>query len=120
VRGHLQDNNIALVNGDGISIALDNWSLVESGNKLQSLPQDKDENYYAEQTPLKCYVRPQTGKGNPRSEIQENLDTSTDIADMLHQAVKQFRQTQTATTVIPKWVTDAENILNTRKHLPRF
>ncbi len=36
VRGQLEDNNLGLVNGKGISVSLDNWSLVESGNKLRN------------------------------------------------------------------------------------
>lgn len=120
VRGHLENNNLGLVNGKGISISLDNWSLVQSGNKLQTLPQDKDGEYYAEQTPLDCYVRPQTGAGNPRTEIKEELDSSTDIAVMLNQAVSQFRKEHADLSTAPKWVENAERILKTRGKLPRF
>jgi hypothetical protein len=116
----MQDNNLALVNGKGISLCIDNWSLVESGNRLYTLPQNKDLEYYAEQTPLECYVRPHTGEGNPRSEIKEDLDSSTDIAVMLGEAVKQFRQEHAGLSVVPKWVEDAECILKNRKVLPRF
>ena len=90
VRGQMQDNNLAQVNGKGISLCIDNWSLVESGNKLPTLPQNNGLEYYAEQTPLVCYVRPHSGEGNPRTEIKEDLDSSTDIAVMLGLAVKQF------------------------------
>ena len=120
VRGHLEDNTLALANGKGISISLDNRSLVKSGNKLQTLSQDKDEKYYAEQTPLTCYVRPQTGAGNPRTRIKENLDSSTDIAIMLNQAVKHFRKEHADLSTVPKWVENAERILKTRGKLPRF
>jgi len=120
VRGNLQDNNLARVNGNGISLCIDNWSLVESGNKLQTLQQNKDLEYYAEQTPLDCYVRPHTGEGNPRTKIKEDLDSSTDIAVMLSQAVKQFRQEHADLSAVPKWVEDAERILKNRGALPRF
>ena len=120
VRGHLQDNNLALVNGNGISLCIDNWSLVESGNKLQTIKQNEDTSYYAEQTPLNCYVRPHAGEGNPRSSIKQDLDVSTDVAVMLGQAVKQFRQEHVDQSVVPKWVDDAERILKTRGALPRF
>jgi hypothetical protein len=120
VRGHLEDNDIALVNGNGISISLDNRSLVHSGNKLPTLPQDKDGEYYAEHTPLDCYVRPQSGKGNPRTRIKRDLDSSTDIPVMLSQAVEQFRKEHAGLSPVPEWVENAERILKTRGVLPRF
>lgn len=120
VRGHLQDNNLARVNGKGISLCIDNWSLVESGNKLPGLQQNNAPEYYAEQTSLNCYVRPHTGQGNPRTEIREDLDSTTDLANMLSQAVKQFRQEHAGLSVAPKWVEDAERILKNRVALHRF
>jgi hypothetical protein len=120
VRGHLQNNQLALVNGKGISISLDNRSLVESGNKLQRLPQNKNEEYYAKQTPLICHVRPQSGTGNPRSKINHQLDSSNDIAIMLEHAVKQYRQEHSTQSATPDWVTNAERVLKNRKSLPAF
>ena len=120
VSGQLQDNNIAVVNGTGISLCIDNWSLVEAGNKHQTIEQNHETGYYAEHTPLSCYVRPHTGLGNPRTMIREDLDTSTDISVLLDQAVKQFREEHTDLYTVPKWVEDAERILKTRRALPRF
>jgi hypothetical protein len=120
VRGHLKDNNHAVVNGKGISLCIDNWSLVESGNKLPNLQQNNAPEYYRELTPLTCYVRPHTGRGNPRSEIRADLDWSTDIAAMLGQAVKQYKQEHANQTAVPKWVEDAERLLEARRVLPRF
>lgn len=119
VRGHLQDNSLAWVNGKGLSLCIDNRSLVESGNKLPKLGQNESPEYYAEQVPLECYVRPHAGPGNPRSKIRQNLDSSTDVACMLSQAVRQFRQ-EHSEPVVPQWVEDAERILKTRRVLPRF
>lgn len=120
VCGHLQDNNMALVNGEGISVVIDNWSLVESGNKLQTLRQNECLEYYASNTPLSCWVRPHSGKGNPRTEIKENFDSSTDIAVMLAQAVEQYKQEHVNVSTVPSWVEDAERILRNRVVLPRF
>jgi hypothetical protein len=120
VRGHMQDNNLALVNGKGISLCIDNWSLVESGNKLPMLPQNNEPEFYAEQLPLKCYVRPHSGAGNPRSAVKEDLDSSADIAVLLAQAVVHYRQEHTARSDAPEWVDNAEHVLKTRGALPRF
>ena len=117
VRGHLKNNEIGMINGNGISVAIDNGSLVQSVNKLQALQQNRDLKYYAEQTPLSCWVRPHTGEGNPRTSIREDLDSSADIAFMLGQAVKHFRQEHGSDSVVPKWVEDAERILQRRGRL---
>ena len=71
VKGQLLDANNAVANGQGISVAIANSSLMKSVYQLQQLDQNRLPDYYKENTRVECWVRPQTGLGNPRTTIMK-------------------------------------------------
>ena len=69
VKGKLTDNRHAIINGEGVSLMLDNVLLVESLEKLASMDQNESEEYYKGNARVLLHVRPNSGNGNPRTKI---------------------------------------------------
>lgn len=73
VKGKLIDNRVAVINGEGISMMLDNVHLLKTLKKLESMDQDKPESYYKNYAKVGFWIRPNSGHGNPRTKIMKSL-----------------------------------------------
>ena len=111
-RGQLEDHSLARTNGKGISVVIGNGSLAQAITKMQNIKQDGSNEFYVEQTPVICWVRPHAGPGNPRTRIEQEGDAPLGSSvKLLYQAVKHYRQQHTASQAIPNWVAEAERLL---------
>lgn len=112
VRGQLVDHDFARTNNRGVSMVIGNGSLVQSIAKLNKLKQDKDNKFYQRETPVLCWVRPHTGPGNPRTNIEQEDDKPLGSSvKLLYQAVMHYREEHPDVQVLPTWVEDAERML---------
>lgn len=60
----------AVVNGQGLSIAIANPDLVQAMNRMK-------QGY--DVMPVRCWIRPHTGKDNPRTRVEEDLANGSRI-----------------------------------------
>ena len=112
VRGQMLNNSIARTNGRGVSLVIGNGSLVQAVARLKNLKQDKSGKFYEEQTPVMCWVRPPSGPGNPRTEIEQEGDMPLgNTVTLLNQAIKHFKQQNPQTDALPDWLIQAEKLL---------
>jgi hypothetical protein len=76
-KGVLVDDNHAVINGEGISMMIDNLLLLKAMKRLEGMDQNKPEGYYKKYADVACHVRPNSGPGNPRTKVIKSLfDTS--------------------------------------------
>jgi hypothetical protein len=89
-----------------------NGSLVQAIAELNKLKQDNDLQFYQEQTPVLCWVRPHTGPGNPRTQIEVESDMPLGSSvTLLYQALKHYKQEHPEKQTAPRWVGEAERLL---------
>ncbi len=79
VKGKLTGYQSAIVNGEGISLTLDNITLNETLKKLVYMDQNQPHGYYSTNTPVRLYVQPNSGYGNPRSIVIKDHDGSSEV-----------------------------------------
>lgn len=112
VQGQMLDNNIARTNGRGVSFVIGNGSLVQAIARLNNLKQDKDNKFYEKQTPVLCWVRPHSGPGNPRTQIEQGGDKPIgNTVTLLNQALKYYKQEHPEPHTEPEWVVEAKKLL---------
>jgi hypothetical protein len=112
VQGQMLDNKIAKMNGRGVSVAIGNGSLEQAIAKLNNLKQDKDSQFYEKQTPVLCWVRPHSGPGNPRTQIEQEGDKPLgNTATLLKQALKHYKLDHPEPHTEPEWVGEATKLL---------
>ena len=66
--GHYINDLHATVNGNGYSLAIDNWTLSSAVLNLQTFDAESTRKEYFENE-VKCWVRPHSGPGNPHTEV---------------------------------------------------
>lgn len=79
VKGKLIDNRVAVINGEGISMMLDNMDLLKAMKKLEGMDQDKPESYYKNYAKVGFWIRPNSGHGNPRTRIMKSLFETPEV-----------------------------------------
>lgn len=70
------DGSTAVVNGNGISLALGNGDVARAIYSLPTMGDVERNAYYAEEAPTRiryAWVRPHTGLGNPHTRIDAQL-----------------------------------------------
>lgn len=111
-QGQMLDNNIARTNGRGVSLVIGNGSLVQAVARLKNLKQDKNNQFYEKQTPVLCWVRPSSGPGNPRTQIEQEGDKPLgNTVALLNQAIAHYRQENPQPHAMPEWLIEAEKLL---------
>ena len=72
-KGVLVDDVHAIVNGEGISMMIDNVPLVKAMKRLEGMDQNQPEQYYKKNASVACHIRPNSGHGNPRTKVMKSL-----------------------------------------------
>ena len=96
-------------------MAIGNASLTQAVIKLHGSDQNQAHEYYLKNFQVSCWIRPNSGAGNPRTKIEQEGDLPiSDAVVLLREAVKHFRQEHTVLSLVPepKWVDDAERLLS--------
>lgn len=78
VKGKLTGRRSAIVNGKGVSLTLDNVTLDEAIKKLEHMDQNQAEGYYKMNTKVDLYVCPHKGYGNPRTNVVNTFDETSE------------------------------------------
>jgi len=73
VKGYYLDLDLAVTNGQGIAIALDNDSLDKIVKKLGTMDQNRPDSFYKSYAKIRVWARPNSGPGNPRTKIVHGL-----------------------------------------------
>jgi len=72
VKGRYDNNGLdAVSNGKGISLAINNFSLMDAMARIDLSTCTYDD--FREMCKVECWVRPNSGPGNPRSKVDEEL-----------------------------------------------
>lgn len=69
VSGHYINQQDAVTNGQGISLAIGNGSLVNAIGILNGLGDNHYRHEYIKESPVLCWVRPNDGIGNPHTKV---------------------------------------------------
>lgn len=93
VKGKLTGYKSAIVNGEGVSLMLDNITLNETLKKLMYMDQNQPHVYYSTNTPVRLYVCPNSGYGNPRSSVVKS-NNETSEAEILSPDKVAYRDSQ--------------------------
>ncbi len=71
VTGQYLNKIDAITNGKGISLAIGSGSIANAITKLQWLEDKEDRRTYVNENPVICWVRPNSGSGNPHTKVVE-------------------------------------------------
>ena len=72
VNGKYTDNVNSVTNGNGISIAIGNGSLLQAIQKMKNINKNQDRRFFIDNCRIEfAWIRPNDGEGNPHSSIQE-------------------------------------------------
>ena len=78
VKGKLTGYKSAIVNGEGVSLILDNATLDTSRKKLEYMDPYQPEAYYSRNAAVQMYVCPHNGYGNPRTNVVTTFDKTSE------------------------------------------
>ncbi len=67
-KGALVDDVHAIINGEGISLMIDNISLVKAMKKLEGMDKNQPESYYKKYAAAAFHLRPNSGHGNAENQ----------------------------------------------------